>query len=159
MVHCLTLSFVVIMASQPMDLSLGQRLVSTLQAARPGASARDRGASAPSLFRHGSVEHGVGRTGRRERSRDQPIRAGPPPPRGGSQNGMDLEARFEAIDDRLDTVDKKHHDNYYDGDGDIVSSITHVKDDSNGADVIHKVNILPNASSALATTCGSLPAN
>ena len=39
------------MASQPMDLSLGQRLVSTLQAARPGASARDRGASAPSLFR------------------------------------------------------------------------------------------------------------
>ena len=37
---------------------------------------------------------------------------------------------------------------YYDGDGDIVSSITHVKDDSNGADVIHKVNILPNASEA-----------
>ena len=80
-------------------------MVSTLQAARPGAGARDRGASAPSLFRHGSVEHGVGRTGRRERSRDQPIRAGPPTPRG-SQNGMDLEARFEAIDDRLDTVER-----------------------------------------------------
>ena len=89
-----------------MELSLGQRLVSTLQSSLPGASARDRGASAPSLFRHGSVEHGVGRTGRRERSRDQPIRAGPPTPRGGSQNGMDLEARFEAIDDRLDTVER-----------------------------------------------------
>ena len=43
------------MASQPMELSLGQRLVSTLQSSRPGASARDRGASAPSVFRHGSV--------------------------------------------------------------------------------------------------------
>ena len=34
---------------------------------------------------------------------------------------------------------------YYDGDGDYVSSISHVKDDSVPADVIHKVNILPNA--------------
>ena len=34
---------------------------------------------------------------------------------------------------------------YYDGDGDIVSGIRHVKDDSIVLNAIHKVNILPNA--------------
>ena len=96
-----------------MDLSSGnvQRLIATLQQARPGAAAGDRrGYSAPGV-RHGSDERGAGsripreRTGRRERSRDQPICGEPPVPLG-QQNGLDLEARFESIDDRLDTVER-----------------------------------------------------
>ena len=34
---------------------------------------------------------------------------------------------------------------YYDGDGDLISGIAHVKDDSSPGNTIHRVNILPNA--------------
>lgn len=34
---------------------------------------------------------------------------------------------------------------YYDGDGDLISSITHAKDESSPGNTLHKVNILPNA--------------
>ena len=92
-----------------MDLSNGrvQQLIATLQQARPGAAARDRGNSAPGA-RHGSVEHGLGprdRTGRRERSRDQPNRGASQQPVG-PQNAMDLETRFVSIEDRLDTTER-----------------------------------------------------
>ena len=93
-----------------MDMSAGNvaRIFGTLQQVRPGASVgrgHSQSHSLPPGVRHGSVERSVGPRRQRERSREHQNRTGSGQPIG-PQNAMDLDERFEAIEDRLETCER-----------------------------------------------------